>query len=505
MGRSRRFVRLAVCASAVLLGSLARADDVKSLTPRDRGDLAIAARAILKKYCAECHGDKPARTGLSVLDYKQITAKAPPVPFVNLDDPAHSQVLEFIEDGSMPPGGRPRPTADEIAKLRAWVQAKAPGYPRAFDDPTTLATMLDDWTAQEQQDRPYLRYVSLAHLIRDDRSLPDLKSQAFRLQQALAAASGVAAALEPVDPAATIFRLDLRALGWETRDLFSRVEKGLPQGDAYPIIPFDLILLEYPPGFASPADDALKGPLQTFLTATKQARPVPYLRGDWLAAELVPGSALAADLKSLVDLGKAQDKKEDLCGPPMRPFPSPNADQKEPVRTSPLSAWYARDAVPEPPPFNLQFNLVDSSDKKSTEPVIVAGQSFHFEVACDREVRFVLLNVLSTGDIRPIPVSGGNIVKPGMPRRLTPETGQPFRIPSLLSGKPSETEHFILIASESDVPLPTIIRSRHSDSIDCSKKDGQPIWRFLFDSADAKFDRNRAVRRVIPVKVEKKK
>jgi hypothetical protein len=232
---------------------------------------------------------------------------------------------------------------------------------------------------------------------------------------------------------------------------------------------------------------------------------VPFLRGDWLAAALAPGSALAADLKSLVDLGKAQDKKEDLCGPPVRPFPPPSADQKEPVRTPPLTAWYARDAVPEPPPFNLQFSLVDSSDKKSTEPVIVAGQEFHFEASCDREVRFVLVNVLSTGDIRPIPVSGGNIVKPGTPRRLTPETGQPFRIPSLLSGKPSETEHFILIAAETNVPLPTIIRSRHSDGLDCSKKDGQPIWRFLFDSADPKFDPARAVRRVIPVKVEKKK
>jgi mono/diheme cytochrome c family protein len=498
------FVRLALCASAFLLGSSARADDAEPLTPRDRGDLAIAARAILKKYCAECHGEKSGQTSLSVLDYKQITAKAPPVPFVNLDDPAHSQVIEFIEDGSMPPGGRPRPTADEIAKLRAWVQAKAPGYPRAFDDPMTLATMLDDWTAQEQQDRPHLRYISLAHLIHDDRPLPDLKSQAFRLQQALAAASGETAALEPVDSAATIFRLDLRTLGWDTLDLFSRIEKGLPQADVYPIIPFDLILLEYPPGLAPAADDALKGPLQSFLAAAKQARPVPYLRGDWLAAALAPGSALAADLKSLVDLGKAQDKKEDLCGPPMRPFPPPSADQKEPARTPPLTAWYARDAVPEPPPFNLQFSLVDTSDKKSTEPVIVAGQSFHFEAACDREVRFILLNVLSTGDIRPIPVSGGNIVKPGMPRRLTPETGQPFRIPSLLSGKPSETEHFILIAAESNVPLPTITRSRHSDSLDCSKKDGQPIWRFLFDSTDPKFDPARAVRRVIPVKVEKK-
>ena len=503
MRRSRRLLVLVLsCASVALLDSTTRADDAKPLSPRERGDLAIEAHAILRKYCAECHGEKPTRTELSVLDHQQITAKTPPVPFVNLTDPAHSQVIEFIEDGSMPPGGRPRPTAEELSRLRAWVSVKAPSYPKAFDDRTTLATLLDDWNVQKPEDQPYLRYVSLAHLIRDDQPLPDLKSQEFRLQQAIAAASGKTAALTPVDDAATLFRFDLRDFGWDKRDLFARVEKGIPQGDVYPILPFDLILLEYPPGFI-PRDD--QGAVQPFLTAAKQLRPVPFLRGDWLADALAPGSALAADLKSLVELGTALEKKEELCGPPMKPFPAPSAYPKERGPLPPLTAWYARDAVPEPRPFDVKFTLIDSSNKKFIESVIETGQPFRFEVTSDREVRFLLLNVLSTGDIRAIPVSGGNIVKPGVPRTLTPESGKAFSIPSLLSGKPSETEHFILIAAESNVPVPTIIRSRHSDGIDCGQKGLNPMWRFVFDTADQKFDPSRTVRRVIPMTIQKKK
>src|SRR5690242_7639859 len=87
-----------------------RADEPAKLTRRERGDLAIQARAILQHYCRDCHGENPIRDSVSVLDHRALTAKGPPIPFVNLDEPrGRSQVIEFIEDGSMPPGGRDRP------------------------------------------------------------------------------------------------------------------------------------------------------------------------------------------------------------------------------------------------------------------------------------------------------------------------------------------------------------------------------------------------------------
>src|SRR5262249_20813472 len=59
----------------LLAASPVRADE--PLSPRERGDLAIGARAILRKYCAECHGaDAKAKQGtVNVLKHAQLVAK----------------------------------------------------------------------------------------------------------------------------------------------------------------------------------------------------------------------------------------------------------------------------------------------------------------------------------------------------------------------------------------------------------------------------------------------
>src|SRR5207237_740555 len=81
-------------------------------------------------------------------------------------------------DGSMPPGGRPRPTPQEVDTLRAWIAASAPRYPRAFDDRFVLDTVLDDLDRQPPAAAPSLRYLSLAHLIRAGARPPPLADAA---------------------------------------------------------------------------------------------------------------------------------------------------------------------------------------------------------------------------------------------------------------------------------------------------------------------------------------
>ena len=169
----------------VLLASSAfvRADE--PLTRREKGDLAIRARAILKKHCFECHGGPDSRGTIQVLDYSKLVASGPnPVPFVAPNRAKASQIVQFLEDGSMPPGDRPRPTQEEIQTVKDWIGATAPSYPRAFDDRTTLQEILND-LQKHPEAAPNLRYFSLAHLVRDDADLPDLKRIEFNLNKAL--------------------------------------------------------------------------------------------------------------------------------------------------------------------------------------------------------------------------------------------------------------------------------------------------------------------------------
>jgi mono/diheme cytochrome c family protein len=510
MTRQHRFAALLGLAALLAPAPPARGDDAPALTQRATGDLAIQARAVLRKYCAECHGDAQPRGRLAVGDHKTLVSPQPPVPFVNLRDPARSQVIEFIEDGSMPPGGRARPTPEELATLKQWVAAQAPGYPRAFDDKTTLALVLDNWAEQKPADQPFLRYVSFGHLVRDDEPLPNLGAAEVALQKALLAASGKSVAPVQVDSARTLFRLDTRTLGWETPDLFDRVEKGVARPDAYPMVPFDLILLEYPHGSAAPAKDDAR--LPAFLKTTKQLRPVPFLRGDWLSRSLAPGAPLADDLRSLVDLAAAKAKNPDAspCGPVVRPFAAgglasritaPVVAGRSPL--PPLSARYLGSFGPTPDPLGVKVEAVRILKGNAPTFEVEEGEKFRLRVTADRDVRCLLLVVLATGDVRVQPLATaneGNLVKPGTSALFGPKPNTPFEAGGILTGGDSEVEHYVLIAAEQEVPVPTIVRSRHADAFDCPGKNQAPIWRFVFEKPPD----GATVRKVVPLTVRKK-
>jgi hypothetical protein len=491
---------------ALAAGSQVRADDPpKELTRRERGDLAIRARAILKKYCAECHRENnPDLTTLPVLDHGRLTAKAPnPVPFVAPGDAARSQVIQFIEDGSMPPGGRPRPNPDEIDTLKAWVAAKAPSYPKAFDDRTTLDVLLRDFEQLDAMDARFARYLSLAHLVIDDENAPppDLRSAEKRLRDALLTASDKPVTAVPVDDTATLFRIDLRTSGWHTPDLLDKIDRRKPV-DIAPLVPFDLILLEYPLAGALPGDDRLT----KFLAATKQVRPVPFLRADWLADALITRTVkvddeplplpLASDLAALTGLATelARPKPDLPCGPRARPFAGARRVRGA-AGSLPLSAWYAGDCEPDPAPFQLTMEVVNRRD----DPIQKVGVDdvFLLRVESNRDVSFTLLAVLADGEVRVQPVAGGNLLQAGKPRQLRPDTAGGFQIGSILGGGNTATEHFVLLASEGGAPTAVPVRSRHADHAVCRKQGQAPVWRFLVESPDPR----PVVRKVVPITV----
>ncbi len=455
------------------------------LTPRQRGNLAIQARAILNKYCSECH-NKEVGT-FDALNYSHVMETKRPIPFVSLEKQKRSQIIEFIEDGSMPPGGRERPTPSEIEVLKNWMKADVPRYPKSFDYTTTLQTVLDDWKAQKTPGT--IRHISIApHNLDHDHNFKNLDSEQLRLQKALDAATTKkkSFALQHVDDAATVFRIDIEKLGWTTVDLFEQLVPS-QKPVAHPIIPFDLILLEKPFGFGG-----VDPGFETVLATPKHVRPIAFLPGDWLSNVLAPGTPLAADMKSLVELAEAVEKGAELpCGPKVRAFEKSKSSAPTGAQ-APITAWYGgdRDA-----PFKLEFAV-----KGNTMPTVVLDEAIPLEVKSDRAAKFRLFNVLSDGSIRIQPVAIGNSLKKNETRVLATPAGTPITIPSLIAGGETGTEHFILIAAEEDVPMPTIVRSVHA-TFGC--KESGPVYRILFDK-DPKFDPSKAVRKIITVNVTRK-
>jgi hypothetical protein len=515
--------RTSIVCVLVLLATSAPARAAGELTRREKGDLAIKARAILKKHCFECHGGSESRGTIQVLDHSRLVAAGPnPVPFVAPDKAAGSQIIQFLEEGSMPPGDRPRPSNEEIQTLKEWIACTAPSYPAAFDDRTTLNAILND-LQQHADQAPNLRYFSLAHLIKDDADLPNLKKVEFDLQKALTWCGVKPPAgklpAEPVDGTATLFRFDVRHAGWDNHELFFRSPKG-GNADIYRLTPYDLILLEYPHAVTLPPADALAERLNSYVQAARLARPAPFLRADWLAEKVARLTPLADDLKSLGELSAALQKQNPRelgkernmpCGPATRAFaaknPVPAAPKAESARpVLPLTAWYSGDCQANAPAFALTVEAIDVGGKTVKE--IAPGAPFRLKVTTDRKVNFVLLNVFANRDVEILRTKQGGFLEAGQHFLVPPAEGGKaaggFKIPGILTGEKQANEYFVLLASTEKITPPTIVRSRHAaGNPDCMDEKRYPIYRFIFDT-DAKFDQSMVVRKVIAITVTEK-
>ncbi len=498
-------MRRVLLASALLLAP-GSAHAAEPPAHRVRGDLAIRARDIFQRYCSECHtgGDAPGLSKLKLMDHAKVTGKKAPVPLVSAS--GRSQIIELVKDGSMPPANRPGPTADEIATLEKWVKADAPEYPLAFDEPYTLNALADDFEQESARIKDgtageVVRYVSFAHLIRDGQPLPDLLGAEERLNAAVTAVTGLRIAPEPVDVTATLFRIDTNKLGWRACAVLFEKWENRKEAGAVRLQPFDLLLMEYPHAQVFPPNE-LRKKLDKLLSPTSQLRSVPHVRGDWLTAALLDGQSLtplAEDFKSLVALEKAFERKAEVepDGPVAKPFAGAKsvavpaaADGRTPI--PPLSAWYAGDVTPEKPPFTLTAEIV-SKDKVVTE--LKGDDTFTIHVESDRKVQFVLLKIDQDGEVKVQEVVGGTTLLPKKKRVLATDEGS-FSITGVLKNDAAATEHFVLFACETELPLPTIIRSKHAD---------KHVWRFLMEPTETdRFDPNTVVRKVIPIKVTKK-
>jgi mono/diheme cytochrome c family protein len=237
--------------------------------------LAAQARAVLRKHCAACHDGDKARAGLRVLNAAGLTR--PDRRVVTPGEPDRSELLQLVECGTMPPGTRPKVPESERKILRAWIDAKAPDFPPPYGDTYALATILLDARAERAagRDPAAARYVTLNHLLADEKDAADLDLFRAALTKALNQLSTgpKVVAPTPVDPDATVFRINLRDLGWDYQP-FAKSDVNL----------FDLLLLDYP--LAPPPERSpLAGTLaEEYLSKVPLVRPVPYVRGDWLAA-----------------------------------------------------------------------------------------------------------------------------------------------------------------------------------------------------------------------------
>lgn len=270
-----RTLSILICAFGLLSGVRAEA----------AADSAEKARAVLEKYCYQCHGIAFKHPDLDVLKPKVLIDMGLVVP----GKPEESQLWDAAGvDRRMPPGNTRKPSDDELKLLYEWIAAGATEFPEEeVRKPVTvndvLGSILDDLNRLGREDQRYQRYFTLINLHnnsfreranttkRQNVSAVELKITRAALSKALNSVSWQHRIVIPaaIDAQQTVLRIDLRDLGWE---------RGTTWNDILREYPYALKLDLHPePNVRGMASEVY----------AKTGTDVPYLRADWFIASAV--------------------------------------------------------------------------------------------------------------------------------------------------------------------------------------------------------------------------
>jgi WD40 repeat protein/mono/diheme cytochrome c family protein len=226
--------------------------------------LAARVREVLKANCYRCHGQDGAIEGgfNYVLDRDKLVASHKIISGKPDDSPLWRKVVA----GKMPPPDQqPRPSAADIALLKQWIEAGAPGAvpaaPRTFiTEDDVAAWMLADLDKVDRRARRFARYFSIVDLFNAGLTEDELQTYRNALAKLLNSLSWHPRVTLPqaIDANRLVLRIDLRDFLWDA-NLWNR------------------ILAEYPYGIL-PDSAAAKACLVA--TATK----MPCIRADWFVA-----------------------------------------------------------------------------------------------------------------------------------------------------------------------------------------------------------------------------
>ena len=230
----------------------------------DGGAAARQAEAILKANCYRCHGkDGSLEGGMNyILDRDKLIARKKIIPGKADESP----LIKKIAAGKMPPAEeQPRPSEDDLAVLKQWINAGAlPAAPAGerplITEATVFEAILADLEKQDKRSRRFLRYFSLASLANAGQTADELQSYRHALAKLMNSLSWHPRITlpQPIDERGLVLRIDLRDFMWDA-NLWNR------------------LVAEYPYGVL--ADTAVS---RAVIVAT--ATRLPYVRLDWFVA-----------------------------------------------------------------------------------------------------------------------------------------------------------------------------------------------------------------------------
>jgi tetratricopeptide (TPR) repeat protein len=233
----------------------------------DNVTLARKAGEILRVNCYRCHGRDGANEGgfNYILDRRQLVGHNKVLPGNAIRSKLYRRLTS--EDDPMPPEDeKPRPSADDIAFIKKWIDAGAPDFQpankeRAFISPAEVVRHIHaDLQRLDPRDRRFTRYFTLTHLANAGLAADEMQSYRHGLSKLVNSLSWGRRVVvpRPIDPERTVYRIDLRDFQWSEKV-------------------WEAVLAAYPYGIIPDTSQAKS-------IAEETGCRLAHVRGDWFVA-----------------------------------------------------------------------------------------------------------------------------------------------------------------------------------------------------------------------------
>lgn len=237
-------------------------------------ELAKQGVSFLTTYCKRCHGDDQRYPGLDMTNRATLLSPADSSekPFVVPGDSGKSRLWDAVETHYMPPERQPQPSKADLAMFMRWIDAGAyfPPEERAerefLGEESVLAVIEADLRNRSDEEIPFTRYFSLAHLWNDTQGSDPTSEEDLRLVRAalsklvnsLSSKSRIVRPRIVDEDYGTVLAIDMRDYGWDEWH-------------------WNEVLKLYPYGLK------VGGTAANNIYRMTQTR-IPYLRADWFIA-----------------------------------------------------------------------------------------------------------------------------------------------------------------------------------------------------------------------------
>ena len=184
--------------------------------------VALKAQAVLKKHCYSCHGEQGAIDGGMnyILNGRLLVSREKVVA----KNPGKSEILRKIRDGEMPPAdSKTKISKAEIAVITDWIKAGAPAFQpvkkrKFLTEEVIYGYMQADLEKVAKRSHRFTRYFTITHLYNaglTEDELQTYRNAIFKLVNSLSWNARITVP-KAIDPAKTVFRIDLRDYNWNT-------------------------------------------------------------------------------------------------------------------------------------------------------------------------------------------------------------------------------------------------------------------------------------------------